>query len=52
MAQMKDFELTIPETVDHFSFHLHASFIEEVLDDLRRMRTVQGKDSRIRYKGD
>ncbi len=52
VAQMRDFELTIPDTVDHFSFHLHTSFIEEVLDDLRRMRTIQGKDSRIRYVGD
>jgi hypothetical protein len=52
LAYMRDFELTIPDTVDHFSFHLHTSFIDEVLDDLRKMRTVQGKDTRIRYTGE
>jgi hypothetical protein len=52
LAHMRDFDLTIPDTVDHFSFHLHTSFIDEVLDDLRKMRTVQGKDTRIRYSGE
>ncbi len=52
LAQMREFELTIPDTVDQFSFHLHTSFIDELLDDLRKMRTVQGKDSRIRYTGE
>ncbi len=52
VSEMRDFDLSIPDTVDHFSFHLHASFIDEVLDDLRRMKAIQGKDARIRYTGD
>ncbi|MDD1679271.1 MAG: hypothetical protein LUO93_08855 [Methanomicrobiales archaeon] len=52
LAQMKDFELAIPDTIDHFSFHLHTSFIDELLDDLRKIRTIQGKDSRIRFIGE
>jgi hypothetical protein len=52
LAQMRDFDLVIPDTVDHFSFHLHTSFIDEVLDDLRKIRTIQGKDTRIRYTGE
>jgi hypothetical protein len=48
---MRDFDLAIPDTVDKFSFHLHTSFIDEVLDDLRKMKTIQGKDTKIRYAG-
>jgi hypothetical protein len=52
LAQMRDFDLAIPDTVDHFSFHLHTSFIDELLDDLRKIRTIQGKDTKIRYTGE
>jgi hypothetical protein len=48
---MRDFDLAIPDTVDQFSFHLHTSFIDEILDDLHRMKTIQGKDNKIRYAG-
>jgi hypothetical protein len=50
-AHMRDFDLAVPDTVDHFAFHLHTIFIDEVLDDLRKMRTIQGKDTKIRYTG-
>jgi hypothetical protein len=52
LAQMRDFEVTIPDTIDSFSFHLHTSFIDEVLDDLHKIRTIQGKATKIRYTGD
>jgi hypothetical protein len=52
IAQMKDFDFSIPDTIDHFSFHLHSAFIDEVLNDLRKIRTIQGKDTKIRYTGE
>jgi hypothetical protein len=52
LSEMRDFNLDVPDTVDHFTFHLHTSFIEEILDDLRKMRTIQGKDTKIRYTGE
>lgn len=49
--QMRNFNLTIPDTIDQFTFHLNTTFVDEVLDDLRKMRTIQGKDTKIRYSG-
>ncbi|MDD1673157.1 MAG: hypothetical protein LUP99_01975, partial [Methanomicrobiales archaeon] len=49
LSEMKDFDLTMPGDIDQFSFHLHPDFIEEVLDDLRKIKVIQGKDTKIRY---
>jgi hypothetical protein len=48
---MREFDLEIPDTIDHFSFHLHNLFLEEMLDDLRKIKIIQGKDAKIRYTG-
>jgi hypothetical protein len=47
-TSMHSLEFPVPDTVDQFSFRLHDTFLQEVLDDLRKLGSIVGKDSKLR----
>lgn len=48
---LQHFHVQVPDTVDTFVYQLDRSFIDDVLSDLRKLKAIQGKDTKIRCTG-
>ncbi len=48
VASLRSFAIPVPDSVDEFTFQLHDAFLHEVLDDLRKLGRIMGKDSKLR----
>lgn len=48
---LSHFHVQVPDTVDTFVYQLDRSFIDDLLSDLRKLKAIQGKDTKIRCSG-